>query len=495
MLSEKPRLRIRNSNDGKRAYFDAAATTRHNSNHWAYATEHDINTLIRGDLATLRKRARFEILNNGYGAGIADTLAFDVVGPDGTLRPQFDSGNTKFNSEAEDKFLIWAQTCDYTEQMGLGEFLQMQLVLQLCEAGESVTIKKRDQRSGNYDVSLRLLAIETERLDNPLDSAAPSARMHDGIEFDTEGRPSAYYILKDHPNGSYAESLFDYDRVPAHDVIHLFRVKRPGQSRGIPWFAPALPLFADMRRFTLATLEGAETAANNAGVMKSMYPPETGDEEDVESNDVIELERNALLTLPVGWDITQIKPEHPATTYAMFKGEILNEIARGVMMPYNVAAANSSDYNYASGRLDHQKYHRFIKCIRGWASQRFLRPVVSAWMTEAFLIPGYFKTQPTFEQAMLAVQTAQWFWSGFEHVDPVKEAQAERIRLESGTATLKDVFAEQGHDWEKKIEQRGREIEKMKKLGIPVPTSKNLKIEDDDDESTPSKQKNQSQKK
>ncbi|RKY04672.1 MAG: hypothetical protein DRP56_09760, partial [Planctomycetota bacterium] len=207
-LSNKPRMRIRNSNNGQRAYFDAAATTRLNQNHWAFATEHDINTLIRGDLATLRKRARFEILNNGYGAGIADTLAFDIVGDHGP-RPQLDSGNADFDAECEERFAVWSQHCDYTGLMGLPEMLQMQFALQPCEAGESVTVFKRDRRAGNYEVSLRLLAVETERLDNPMDSAAPSKRLHDGIEFDAAGRPEAYYILKDHPNGSYADSLFD----------------------------------------------------------------------------------------------------------------------------------------------------------------------------------------------------------------------------------------------------------------------------------------------
>ncbi len=34
--------------------------------------------------------------------------------------------------------------------------------------------------------------------------------------------------------------------------------------------------------------------------------------------------------------------EQPATTYAEFKREILNEIARCLNMPFNVAAGNSS---------------------------------------------------------------------------------------------------------------------------------------------------------
>lgn len=479
LLSDKPRVRIQ-SQSGSRAYFDAAATNRLNEKHWTPATGFDIDTLIRGDLDTLRKRARYEISNNGYGSGIADTLAFDIVGT--SPWPQIDSGYEDFDQEAEERFIGWSKHCDYMEQMDLAEILQMQSALQQCEAGESVTVLKRDTRV-RYDVSLRLLPIATERLDNPLAGSGPTRRLHDGIQFDAEGRPEAYCILKDHPGGSYADRLFDPpDMVPASQVIHLYRIKRPGQSRGIPWFAPALPLFADLRRFTLATIEAAETAANMAGILKNTLDSSTADNESIESNDVIELERNALLTVPVGWEAQQMKPEHPATTYQMFKAEIINEIARGVLMPYNVAAMNSARYNYASGRLDHQKYHRFITCIRSWIARRFLSRVFSAWMMEAYLLDGYFKYRPTWEQALRAVQTIRWQWDGFKHVDPVKEANADQINLDSGSTTLADIYGEKGQDWKRQLRQRGREIALMKELGIPVGTGASKPTDESDDE-------------
>lgn len=39
-----------------------------------------------------------------------------------------------------------------------------------------------------------------------------------------------------------------------------------------------------------------------------------------------------LLTMPGGWSMSQIEPAQPATTYAEFKKEILNEIARRTML-------------------------------------------------------------------------------------------------------------------------------------------------------------------
>ena len=130
-------------------------------------------------------------------------------------------------------------------------------------------------------------------------------------------------------------------------VLHYFRCDRPGQIRGIPDITPALPLFAQLRRFTLAVLAAAETAAEFAGILYTDAPA-NGEADAAEPFEPIELEKRMLLTMPGGWKMAQMKSEQPSTTYAEFKKEILNEIARCLNMPFNVAAGNSSGYNYAS---------------------------------------------------------------------------------------------------------------------------------------------------
>jgi len=77
------------------------------------------------------------------------------------------------------------------------------------------------------------------------------------------------------------------------------------------------------------------------------------------------------MTMPFGWKISQVKAEQPTTVYGDFKHEVINEIARCLNMPFNIAAGNSSGYNYASGRLDHQA---FFKAIR--IDQAYLADVV-----------------------------------------------------------------------------------------------------------------------
>ncbi len=87
--------------------------------------------------------------------------------------------------------------------------------------------------------------------------------------------------------------------------------------------------------------------------------------------------------------MAQMHAEQPATTYAEFKREILNEIARCLNMPFNVAAGNSSGYNYASGRLDHQTYFKSIRVEQSQMARTILDRILYAWLREAILIEGY----------------------------------------------------------------------------------------------------------
>jgi capsid protein len=74
-------------------------------------------------------------------------------------------------------------------------------------------------------------------------------------------------------SGGAAAAALDYDRLPADSVIHWFRTDRPGQRQGLPDILPALPLFAQLRRYTLAVIAGAESAANIAVLMKTNPRP------------------------------------------------------------------------------------------------------------------------------------------------------------------------------------------------------------------------------
>jgi capsid protein len=228
-----------------------------------------------------------------------------------------------------------------------------------------------------------------------------------------------------------------------------------------------LPLFAQLRRYTLATLSAAEAAADFAGILYTDAPAE-GESDDVRPMDSFILEKNTLLAMPGGWKMGQLDPKHPAATYAEFKRELLNEIARCLNIPYNIAACNSSGYNYASGRLDHQTYYKSIRVDQAFIASVILDKILAAWLREYFLI-----NPPLGQVTRYPLPEHAWFWDGTSHVDPQKEARAQGLRLKNNATTLAHEYALMGRDWESEIRQIAREKKLMRELGL---TDSDIKI-------------------
>ena len=461
-----------------RAGFDSAVTNDANRRHWANADGLSADAAASPEVRrTLRNRARYETANNAYAKGIVLTLANDVVGTGPRLQLLTEEDDA--NERIEQAFAAWARA------VGLPEVLRTMRMARATD-GEAFAVLINNPRLAT-PVKLDVRLIEADQVTTPdltlLDDSAV-----DGIVFDAFGNPVEYHVLKGHPGDTRTWGAgflgLEYDRLPAESVLHYFRVDRPGQSRGIPDITPALPLFAQLRRFTLAVLGAAETAADFAGILYTDAPA-NGEAEAVEPMDAIELEARSLLTMPGGWKMAQVQAEQPSTTYAEFKREILNEIARCLNMPFNVAACNSSGYNYASGRLDHQTYFKSIRVEQEHLACVVLDRLLHAWLREAVLVTDLLPLRVRTLVATGQGLPHQWFWDGNEHVDPAKEATAQATRLASHTTTLAAEYAKQGRDWENELRQRAKEVSLLKELGLaperdeplaPVGTGK----EDDD---------------
>jgi len=436
-----------------RARFDVAQTTAENRRHWAMADGLSADAAASPDVRrTLRNRARYEVANNSYARGIVLTLANDVVGTGPRL--QMLSPDAEANRRIETAFARWAKA------IGLAAKLRTMRMARAQDGEAFAILTANPQLDSPVKLDLRL--IEADQVASPQFGAIQDNAV-DGIVFDAFGNPVEYHVLKVHPGSGEFPIDAEFERVPAEAMIHWFRADRPGQHRGLPDILPALPLFALLRRYVLAVLTSAETAANYAAILKTTAPAGVEPAE-VEAMATIEIERNMLTVVPEGWDMSQIKAEQPTTTFAEFKREILNEIARCLNMPYNVAACNSSGYNYASGRLDHQTYFKSIRVEQSDCNGVVLDRILKAWLDEAILVadllPLWMRTVD-----FHSIEH-QWFWDGIEHVDPAKEANAQATRLASHTTTLAAEYARQGKDWETELRQRAREKQLMAELGL-----------------------------
>lgn len=459
-----------------RAKYDAAQTTDDNKKHWANAdalSAREANSLdVR---KKLRERARYEVANNSYAKGVVLTLANNLIGTGPTLLVKTES--PAFNRQVQQAFAAWARAIRLPDQLRT-------MTLAKKVDGEAFAIQTNNPLLP-VSVQLSMRLVECDQVTTPAGNWKPG--QVDGIEFDEWGNPAAYSVLKYHPGdmlGGYQQPQI----IPARKVAHWFRKDRPGQVRGIPEITPALPLFSQLRRFTLATLTAAETAAMFALVLSTSAPANTDDDVDADAApapyDRFPLERGTGMVAPDGYTPSQLKAEHPTTTYEVFVRALLREIFRCLMVPTNIGLGDSSAYNFSSARLDHLIYREAVGVERDDCEREVLEPLFSEWLSEATRIRGLLPdgTAPLPENL-----PHEWRWPGWAYMDPQVEAQADTERLANGTATLAEICAERGGDWQEKIRQRvtekAFEQQVMQELGVkPEPETANP--EGDDAEAT-----------
>ncbi len=364
---EKPAVPLQNKHPPipLRFKYDAAQTTVENMKHWALADALSADASMTPEVRrTLRNRARYEVASNSYARGMVLTLAATCIGTGPRL--QLLSEDEEYNSLVETEFSSWA------EAVRLCEKLQTLRMAKITDGEAFAAILKNPKLQ--YPVEIDLRPIEADRITTPYPSMTDEI---EGIEFDKFGNPTQYHVSSEHPGDS---SLWygKFEKIPAEYMLHWYRIDRPGQSRGIPEIMPALPLFAQLRRYTLAVLVAAETAADFAAVLYTDAPA-NGEAQPLQAMDVVELEKRMATVLADGWKLGQIKAEHPNTTYSEFKREILGEIGRCLQVPINILLGDSSRHNYASGRLDNQTFFKSIKVEQAICEQVVLYPLFKTW--------------------------------------------------------------------------------------------------------------------
>jgi lambda family phage portal protein len=438
------------------ASYDAAKTDNDNKRHWAMTdalSADEANSLaIR---STLRMRARYEIANNCYAKGVVSSCAKAIVGRGPRL--QMLTSNLELNRQIEKAWRTWAKKTQFAKKLRVIEKAKI-------GDGEGFALLHTNKNL-NHEVKLTITPIECDRVTAEYVVIDPNDI--DGIMIDSDGEPQTYRVLDYHPGSlAWGTNFFDAHVYGSEYIIHRFREDRAGQHRGIPEITPALPLFAQLRRYTLAVIGAAETAASLSAVVYTDAPANGEASSTVEPMDSIPIERNVMLTLPDGWKMGQMDSKQPVSSYSDFKHEIINEIARCLDVPYNVAAGNSSSYNYASGRLDNQEQESSISIDRQELEDEDLDgKIFPLWLYEYALSHSEIFSLP--EYLADGDLPHQWFWDGRPHVDPAKEARAQALRISSRTTNLKIEYAKQGLDWEEEIMQFAKEQKMMRELGLP----------------------------
>jgi len=463
-------------------HYDNATTTVENERHWNRAR--DLPPITINNPAArqkLRERARYEEDNNGYCGGMVSTLATDVVGYVAPT-PQVLTDDSDLKRFIEEEWKQWSES----PVVNLPEKLHV-LDRARRTDGESFLLFINDtvQTLSDTGYSLNAVVIPQSRVSDPhwnnwtqvetkeVEFNGSTVTLDlindDGVVVNAAtGQPFEFKVTDviDEVRG-FTPGLMGANlrTVPARFMKQWFRPKRPGQFRGICEIGASLGLFAQLRRYGLATLGAAEIAAMMTVLLKTNLPADdNGQPANLKPFSAQDFERNMVTAMPDGWDVTQLKAEQPVTAYDAFVRAVLREIGRVLDMPYGIIAGDHSSYNYSSARLDVTGYDERMKYDRGQLAIKILNPLFYEFLLEMAQI------RPDIARALEANKIKyQWKYTNRPSIDPAKDASVDDMRLKNGSTTLSEVFAARGLDWREQLEQQAKEKEIILKLGLDKP--------------------------
>jgi capsid protein len=408
------------------ASYDAAQTTPTSANYWPGQDHFDADrSNTPAARKTTRERARYEVANDSLAKGIVLTLANHEIGGGPAL--QVLTQNDGFNAMVQARWNEWCVATDFAEK--LHTMVQARIV-----DGECFALMGTNDRL-DHAVKLDVRLLECDQVATPFLPYAVPNRI-DGLWFYAWGNATFYAVLRWHPGGVFPYWTWLYDTVPAQYVLHLKRTDRPNQHRGLSELGPALRLFAQRRRFLEAVVKAAETGANLAILLKTPLPAGVEAATDPVTIGAADIPQNMVAALPYGYDALGFKAEQPATTFEMFDRRLILNIARVLNMPYAIAACDSSQSNFSSGRLDHQTYFAMVRVMQARAAKICSR-VFAAWFQEACRV---FAWKVPASPAPAHV----WNFVEAEYSDPEVQANAVGTGLATGTTSFSRILNSQG---------------------------------------------------
>ena len=430
---------------------------------------------VYGSAQKLRDRARQLCRDNDYARQALRAIEGNVIGQGIPFQSQvrMQRGgklDTGINDAIEAAWKRWsyAQHCHTGGRLCFADIER--LVIRACAESGEVFIRLVRQSFGGSTIPLAMEVIEADQLDDGLNGRSQQGNeIRMGVEVDGWGRPIAYHFLAYHP-GDYQFSNQQistqrHKRIPAEEVIHLYRSERPGQTRGVTWFASAIQRLHHLAGYEQAEVVRARASSALMGFITSPEGELIGDDV-MDGERVSNFEPGVFKYLNPGEEITVPSLDAPDGQFEPFLRAMLRAMAAGIGCSYETISRDFSQTNYSSSRLSLIEDRDHWRILQTWLIENFHRRVFSEWLdlavlSNALALPGY-------EQQPERFKAARWMPRGWAWVDPAKEVAAYKEAVRCGFKTLADVVAEQGGDLDELLLARQSELAKLDEMGIVV---------------------------
>lgn len=454
--------------DAYRSYYDSGSLDRPNTAWTAVNSTAEQTDKVQRDI--IRARARDLERNSDMAESIINSFERNIIGTGMTLQAKTkksdNSENEELNNQIEELWEEWcrAPNIDITGQQCFKEMQRM--AVRRLQVDGGIIFVKVYTKGGLLPFKLQIR--EVDDLDNLKNTygSDKKQRIVGGVELDEYNKPTAYYLKKYTPDGIY---LGESERIPAQRVIFLWDKKRPTQVREISPMARTVQRVKDVDEFTeaisvkeriLACLSvfikknapGNSLGRNGPKIdRKSGYPTRT-------------LAPGMIQELEPGEDAFVVNPSGQASNAKEFITTQQRLAGSGQGISYEAASRDMSQVNYSSARqglLEDQKTYtimqEFIK--DHLCHEVYTEFVISAFLAGKLNIPDFWQNKRNYLRHT-------WITPGWSWIDPLKEVKANKEAIDSNMDTLANVCGARGMDWKEVMQQRAKEKQFLKELGI-----------------------------
>ena len=428
-----------------------------------------------------------DLCNNDPNAtGIVETFANTVIGTGLNPHPLLlDGGDLGLSADQIrtvkqqqiKNFTIWSYYADVQEKKWFSSIL---FLLQKCliKYGEYVLLLHMlDDDTRPF--SLACQVIHPLRLKTPTDLIS-KGKIKDGIEFDSYGRPKAYWIKKANAKSNASNNFTRITAKSGHriKVIHYYDSDDPEQIRGISKLAPAMKYMRDFNDFLDAELVSNIVTAAFSLFIETVGDPyfpaanmatitETGYKSD---NSTYDQRFQEMIPGQIMYGNANEKPHaiaaaRPGATFDPFTRIIKKAIAQGVNVPFPVLYKDFDGMNYASYRSAMLEAWRVYSRHRNDMGQAVCQPINDMLQEEAWL-RGMLDVDDFYSYGK-ALTAARWIGPPKGQIEPIKEIQADILAIQNNLKTRSQVILEQGGgSFNAVVEKLSEEQELLQENGL-----------------------------
>lgn len=296
----------------------------------------------------------------------------------------------------------------------------------------------------------------------------------DGINRDKNGKAISYDVYQRGKDGEYIKTT-----VPAYGarskrrmMLHGLMQEYPGQGRGFSRIGHALQEFENISDFSLSTIKKAinqssitmyvkpnenNPASNpmigNTGVSAAAPTiPSATETTDAEGCDPVAVTAlpeatnmvpgsAAVFSLQEGEDLRPFDGSAPADSFAQFVDAFTAYLAASVSMPIELLLLRFNQ-NYSASRACLVLFWQVAEIMRAERATDFLNPIYENWLAGEIAAgrisaPGW--SDPRLRAAWLE---CNWIGPSMPEIDPVKAAEAAKLRIEMCSTTLERTARE-----------------------------------------------------